>query len=420
MTFLAGEPVAAACAAVLLSLIVPQVLLTAWFAAHVRRRSLGLPGEQPARPASPPVPAEVVLCLRGADEQLPDVFRCLARQRYAEWRLRVIVDSVADPAWPVAHDMVAGLGGNATWCTAVIEPLAARPDTGSLKCASLRQALLTLAPQTRVVAVIDADAVPHEAWLASMVEECQREGVGAVSGNRWYEPQADSLAGTVRRLWNAGAIVQMTAFGIPWGGALAVRREAIEACGWTDVIRGSLCEDTALAAPLALAGWRHRFVPGLIAVSDDDRIGTWPLTRWISRQLLTARLHHPLWPLVAVHGLATSAALVVAGSLAALAAWQGRPQAAAAMLLAVAVYEAVCVGLVLVIERAVAAAVSQVGRVLRPVSMSGLLWQAAVLPVTQAVYAVATLMALGARSVEWRGVVYDIVQRAGRAEVRRR
>ena len=42
------------------------------------------------------------------------------------------------------------------------------------------------------------------------------------------------------------------------------------------------------------------------------------------------------------------------------------------------------------------------------------------LPVTQAVYAIATLMAILARSVEWRGVVYDIVQRAGGAEVRRR
>ena len=316
--------------------------------------------------------------------------------------------------------MVGRLGAEATWREALIEPLAARPNTGSLKCASLRQALLSLAPQTRVVAMIDADAVPHDAWLVSMVRECLQDGVGAVSGNRWYEPLADSPAGTVRRLWNAGAIVQMTAFGIPWGGALAVRREALDTSGWTDVIRASLCEDTALAAPLARAGWRYRFVPGLIAVSDDDRIGTWPLTRWISRQLLTARLHHPLWPLVAVHGLATSAALVASAAVGLAAAWQGRTQTAAAVLLAVGAYEGVCVGLVHVIERAVAAAVAPAGRVLRPISISSLLWQTTMLPVTQAVYAVATLMALAARSVEWRGVVYDIVRRAGVVEVRRR
>lgn len=420
MTFLASEPAAAACVAVLTALILPQVVLTAWFAWHLHRRSRGRNAGVAVRPESAHVPAEVVLCLRGADEQLPDVFRRLAQQGHADWRLRVIIDSIADPAWNVAHAMVESLEAEATWRESVIEPLAARPQTGSLKCASLRQALLSLAPQTRVVAVIDADAVPHAAWLVSMVEECQRDGVGAVSGNRWYEPVADSLAGTVRRLWNAGAIVQMTAFGIPWGGALAVRREVIDASGWTDVIRGSLCEDTALAAPLARAGWQYRFVPGLIAVSDDDRIGTWPLTRWISRQLLTARLHHPLWPLVAVHGLATSAALLASCAVGLTAAWQGRTQAAAAVLLALGVYETVCVGLVLLIERAVAAAVAPAGRALRPVSISSLVWQTAMLPVTQAVYAVATLMALGARSVEWRGVVYDIVRRAGGAEVRRR
>lgn len=420
MTSLASEPVAAACVAVLIAVIVPQAVLTGWFAWHLRRRSRRPAADGAPRPEAAHLPAEVVLCLRGADEQLRDVFRCLARQRHADWRLRVIVDSEADPAWRVAHEMLACLRQHATWREAVIEPLTARPETGSLKCASLRQALLSLAPQTRVVALIDADAVPHEEWLVSMVEECRRDGVGAVSGNRWYEPVADSPAGTVRRLWNAGAIVQMTAFGIPWGGALAVRREAIDASGWADVLRASLCEDTALARPLARAGWRHRFVPGLIAVSDDDRIDAWPLTRWISRQLLTARLHHPLWPLVAVHGLATSAALTVAFIVGATAAWQGRPQVAVAVLAAIVLYEAVCVGLVLVIERAVAAAVAPVGRVLRPVSMAGLAWQAAMLPVTQAVYAVATLMALGARSVEWRGVVYDIVRRAGRAEVRRR
>lgn len=420
MTLLASDPAAAASIALLAALIGPQVALTAWFAWHLQRRSGGAVLADARRPESAHVPAEVVLCLRGADAQLPDVFRCLARQTHADWRLRVIVDSEADPAWRVAHELVDSLAAVASWQDAVIEPLAARPDTGSLKCASLRQALLSLAPRTRVVALIDADAVPHADWLVSMVDECQRDGVGAVSGNRWYEPVADSLAGTVRRLWNAGAIVQMAAFGIPWGGALAVRREAIEASGWTDVMRASLCEDTALAAPLARAGWRHRFVPALIAVSDDDGIDTWPLTRWISRQLLTARLHHPFWPLVAVHGLATSAALVAAVVVALLAAARGRPQAAAAVLVALALYEAVCVALVLVIERAVAAAVVPAGRTLRPVSPGGVLWQAAILPVTQGVYAVATLMALAARSVEWRGVVYDIGRRAGRAEVRRR
>jgi hypothetical protein len=135
---------------------------------------------------------------------------------------------------------------------------------------------------------------------------------------------------------------------------------------------------------------------------------------------LTARLHHPRWPLVAVHGLATSAALIAAVVAVVVACWQGRPAVAAIVLLALVAYEALCVGLVLTIERAVAVSVAPVGLTLRSVSIPRLLWQAAMLPVTQAVYAIATLIAIGARSVEWRGVVYDILRQGGRAEVRPR
>ena len=420
MTAPASDAVATACAVILAALILPQAALTAWFSWELRRRARSTSGRVPHRDAAATTPAEVTLCLRGADAELGEVFRGLARQRHADWRLRVVVDSPADPAWSVAGRLVAECAADATWREAIIEPLAERPMTGSLKCASLRQVLLTLAPETRIVALIDADTVPHDTWLVTLIDECLHDGVGAVSGNRWYEPAGGSLAGTVRRIWNAGAIVQMAAFGIPWGGSLALRREAIEASGWCDVIRSSLCEDTALAAPLARSGWKHRLVPAVIAVSDDDRIGMRPLTRWITRQLLTARLHHPLWPLVALHGLCTSLALLASVVVAGVAAWRGHPAAAALVLLAVAVYEVVSMVLVLVIEQSVRVGVQPAGRRLWPLSLTRLARQAAVLPVTQAVYAVATLMAVAARSVEWRGVVYDIVRTPERVEVRPR
>jgi hypothetical protein len=420
MTAPVCDALATACAVTLASLILPQAGLTAWFAWNLWRRARSTAGREPHRDVAATTPAEVTLCLRGADAELGDVFRGLARQRHADWRLRVVVDSPTDPAWNVAERLVAECAADATWREAIVEPLAGRPVTGSLKCASLRQVLLSLAPETSIVALIDADTVPHDIWLTTMIDECLHDGVGAVSGNRWYEPASGSVAGTVRRLWNAGAIVQMTAFGIPWGGSLALRREAIEASGWAEVIRTSLCEDTALAMPLARSGWKHRLVPAVIAVSDDDRIGTRPLTRWIARQLLTARLHHPLWPLVALHGLVTSLALVASVIVAGVAAWRGQPMAAALVLLAVAAYEAASIVLMVIIEQSVRIGVRPTGRTLWPPSLTRLAWQAAVLPLTQAVYAVATLMALAARSVEWRGIVYDIVRTPERVEVRPR
>lgn len=407
-------------ALIVAALIVPQAVLTVWFCWVVRQRTRAFVARDGVRTESATVPAEVILCLRGCDPTLDDVFASLARQSHRSWRLRVVVDSVDDPAWPVAQAAVARLeaDGRASWSCHTVDPLAVRPERGSLKCASLRQALLSLAPETRVVALIDADSVVHGDWLVTMVDECLQPGVGAVSGNRWYDPDRDTPAAVVRALWNAGAIVQMTAFGIPWGGSLAVRREAMEACGWTDVIESTLCEDTALAEPLARAGWQYRFVPALTAIDRDDDVAFGPLTRWISRQLLTARLHHPLWPLVATHGITTSLAL--AGMVGvAVAAWvMSRPEELAAVAGALAAYEACSVVMAVMIAASVRAATAVAGKHIRPLSLGRTLWWAAMIPAAQVVYAIATASALTTRSIEWRGVVYAVQpSKAGREVV---
>jgi len=418
MTALAHPSGAAVLALCLGALLVPQVVLTLWFARIVRLRTGEFVGRGTARHESAAIPAEVVLCLRGCDATLPDVFAALARQSHRAWRLRVVVDSTDDPAWPVAEAAVTRLAGEgASWNGHAVEPLAARPSRGSLKCASLRQALRSLAPETRVVALVDADCVVHVDWLHTMVDECLRPGVGAVSGNRWYEPVRGSSPGVVRALWNAGAIVQMTTFGIPWGGSLAVRREAADACGWVEEIESTLCEDTALAAPLARSGWAYRFVPALTAVDTDDDIGWGALTRWIARQLLTARLHHPAWPLVAAHGLGTSLVLV-AGAAAALGAWAVGDHASCAVVAgAVLIYEVVSVLMVAIIAGAIRAAAAAAGRGIPPFSAGRFIRWGALIPATQAVYAWAMAHAVTARSIEWRGIVYDVEHVDGRTAV---
>lgn len=419
MTHPMDTQVATVVAAALGGMLIPQIGLTGWFAWMVPRRMWAHGDDADGQSAGTDVPAEVVLCLRGCDATLEEVFAALARQRHRDWRLRVIVDSEQDPAWTVAHAAVHRLAERqASWREATIEPLAVRPTEGSLKCASLRQALDSLDSRTHVVALLDADSVVREDWLTTMAYETMRPGVGAVSGNRWYEPSHDSVAGTVRMIWNVGAIVQMSAFGIPWGGSLAVRREALEACGWLDIIRTTLCEDTALANPLARAGWKYRFVPSLIAVDEDDDVAMGPLTRWIARQLLTARLHHPSWPLVAVHGLGTSLALLLALGWAVIAAACASWGSMAIAIVAIACYEAATALLFVVITWTVKNAISSAGGRPRPFSFRRILWQVALIPLTQAVYALATVAALATRSIEWRGIVYDVARINGRLGVR--
>jgi cellulose synthase/poly-beta-1,6-N-acetylglucosamine synthase-like glycosyltransferase len=313
----------------------------------------------------------------------------LAQQRYpGPWRLQLVVDSLADPAWAVAEASLAALEtrGQASWQAAQLEPLQGRPQRGSLKSASLRQAFAHLHPATALVALVDADAIVSPDWLADLARACSQPGVGAVSGNRWYQPQAGSLAAQVRAGWNGGALVLMTLLGIPWGGSLAVRRQVIDAGTWSERLISSLCEDTSLVQPLRQLGWRYAFRPELITIDQDDSMALAGLAPWIGRQLLTARLHHPAWPLVALHG-ASSALLLLAASAWLLLAHSG------ILAGALGLYELGCAGLLLWIEAtALSALARRECQTILP--KPGPFWRRAWdwlanLPITQLTYALA-------------------------------
>ena len=124
------------------------------------------------------------------------------------------------------------------------------------------------------------------------------------------------------------------------------------------------------------------------------------LATWITRQLLMARLHHPAWPLVLLHGLGTSLLLLLA-----LAFWLTlllRVGVVPALLLGVAllVYELGCGLLLLWIQAEVARAIP-LERL--PLSL-WLRW----LPLAQLVYGLAALRAVLARRLEWSGVHYRL------------
>lgn len=388
-----------------------QTLLTGWFVLRVRsllqQRQLW-----PQDPAGGWPVAEVVLCLRGADPSLAGALAALAHQAYpGPWRLQLVVDSYVDPAWAVAEASLEALeaSGQARWQAAELRALGQRPQRGSLKSASLRQAFGALHPDTELVALVDADAIVSPLWLADLARACSQPGIGAVSGNRWYQPRGRSLAGRVRAGWNGGALVLMTLLGIPWGGSLAVRRQVIDAGAWRERLKTSLCEDTSLIQPLRELGWRYAFRPELIALDQDDSMALPDLAPWIGRQLLTARLHHPAWPLVALHGGGSALLL-----LAAAATWLllGR---SALLAEALGLYELGCMGLLLWIEATALSALAQAGNE-APHRRAAPLWRRAwdwlkALPVTQLIYAVAFWHACWDRQVGWRGITYRVLGR---------
>ncbi len=388
-------PLDLACMAMLVVITVTQVVLVARFTARCRA------GAENAAPDAPCLsPARVVLCLRGSDPFLADTIRAAVSQDHPDYELRVIVDSRTDPAWAEVHAALAAVEPR---CRVIVEPLAARPATSTLKCASLLQGLRDAEHDTAMVALLDADVVPPATWLRSLGVALAAPGCGVATGNRWYAPPDDVLGSWTRAGWNAGALVQMVCFGIPWGGTLALRSSLLEAAGLREKWGAAFCEDTLLPAALADADERVSFVPTLIAVNRES-ISLDALVPWITRQLLTARLYHPAWPVVAVFGLSAPTTVATTLVAAGLALARGDRAAMVGLCGCLALFLMSLPTLFLWIERVVRHTVA--GRTAVPTS--SFLDAVRGTFTAQGVYGGAILRAMTMRSAHWRGVTYAI------------
>ncbi len=387
-------PLDIACMAALLVITATQVVLVARFARICRQAS------RPADAAPCLSPGRIILCLRGSDPFLGDTIRAAVQQDHPDYELRVIVDSRTDPAWA---EVEAALATVKPRCRVVVEPLMSRPGTCGLKCASLLQGLRDAERDTAMVAFLDADVVPSPTWLRTLGTALAAESCGVATGNRWYAPPGRELGSWTRAGWNAGALVQMVCFRIPWGGTLAIETGLLATAGLREKWARAFCEDTLLTATLARTGRHVAFVPSLIAI-NREHVTLGALVPWITRQLLTARLYHPAWPVVAAFGL--SAPLAVSATVVAilLAMARGDAISLGGLAVSLAVFFASLPTLFLWIERVVSKAVP--GQSATPSAKVGDVIRGAF--AAQAVYGGALLGALMLTSTRWRGVTYAI------------
>jgi cellulose synthase/poly-beta-1,6-N-acetylglucosamine synthase-like glycosyltransferase len=253
--------------------------------------------------------ASIILCLRGSD---PFLERCIAGLReldYPNFEVILVVDSESDPANEIINKHLQDKWSNVTRVY-----LEERLTTCSLKCSSLLRGLSVASPASDFFAFIDADTVPHRNWLRELASSLQPSDIGAVTGNRWYMPQSNSFGASVRYVWNAAAVVQMYWYSIAWGGTVAIKRDAIELAGLKEKWSRSLCEDTMLRSQLAKVDLKVKFVPSLMMINREDCTFSGYYS-WVKRQLLTARLYHPMWNAVLGHGISSALFLVVAITL---------------------------------------------------------------------------------------------------------
>ena len=262
---------------------------------------------QHPRPSPPPgrlLPkVAVVLPVRHGDKQLTTAIGSVLRQNYANLQLVVIVDDVTDPAYEIARRAIPSPDSG----RARVLFLKNRRQECGLVCSSLLQALDELDDDTQVITFAAADTVLPSTWVTELLATLNQPGVGATLGNRWYRLRSNNLGDVIQFLWNAGAVIPMWLFSIPWAGAIALRRSDIDATGLRKIWGTTIVEDTPVARAMLEHGKQMSFSPQLF-VGINEAIGLRSCIQFICRQMLWTRLYHPRWT-----GISVS---VIAGALA--------------------------------------------------------------------------------------------------------
>ncbi|OKH28887.1 glycosyltransferase [Chroogloeocystis siderophila 5.2 s.c.1] len=359
-------------------------------------------------PSPKPVPdnqlpkVAVILCLRGADPSLSNCLRSLLQQNYPNYDIKAVIDSQVDPAWDIINDTLQQQPAP----NIQVSLLQTVRETCSLKCSALVQAVLELKDKYEVIALVDADTLPHPNWLRQLVSPLADRRVGVVTGNRWYVPMG--RWGTVcRYLWNVAAVTQMYFYRIPWGGTLALKTELFAQTQLLEKWKNALCEDTMLHQVLQETGMRVQFLPALIMVNPEE-CDLPSFYRWVKRQLLCSRLYHPAWRAIVGYSLVTTLTPAFTVILIYAALFTNQWHLAAWLGGGLTIYTLVLVLLIGILERDVRQVVQARGEIIAPFSMSAIARIVIGIPLTQLVYATAILAAIFMQRVEWRGITYHI------------
>lgn len=348
--------------------------------------------------------AVVVMCLRGSDPFLRRTLEALAAQTHQPSTILLVVDHASDPA---VSEVRKGLERSLNEGRARLAFLESPLSGCSLKCSSLVQACRDLPPETDVVAFLDADTLPDVEWLARLCRPFANESVAVVTGNRWFDPPRPNFGATARQVWNAAAIVQMSEYGIPWGGTLCLRRSFLDEARLPEKWGRAFCEDTMLRREAGRLRKKVVFEPTLLIPNGED-CSPGDFLGWCSRQLVTARLYHPAWTLVSGHAV-LAAGLPVAAIVAAIVyAAIGEGLIAGGYLLTLAFLVLGNAALVERIYQLVARLFRRMGRPLRERTFGEALFQGCMTGISPLLYLIAYLRSLFVRRVRWRGIDYDI------------
>jgi Glycosyltransferase like family 2 len=373
-----------------------QILFTVPFANRLRRpKLLTLPSPDPQ--------VTVILCLQGEDPRLSDCLHGVLTQDYPNYTLRMIAESRTDPSW----DKVAALLRNQTAVDARIQVLKNPLDTCSVKCSSLIQAIIDLDPDCDIVALIEPDTVPHATWLRELVAPLADDRIGATSGLPWYLPTGRLPGTVIRYLWNATTVVMMYFNQIPWSGSIAFKTERLQETPILDNWHHALSDAVSLGRSLHKQKLRIEFVPSLMMVNASESTLA-DFIQWATQQMLAIRLNHPSWWGTVAISLLNSFVLGRAIVFFLITAFTGQTQAMAWIAGGLAVYVAVMAWLVRLLQQGVRHIMAAREQRIRSKALWTHVQVALQLVFLQWVQTLTLLMAVVAKTIQWRGTTYKI------------
>jgi hypothetical protein len=345
-------------------------------------------------------PVTVLVPLRGADPMLGDCLRGLCRQDYPDFRVHLIVDSADDPAWTTIREVLAEF----PQVRVQTSVLTNRLETCSLKVSALLHGVAHLDPECRVVAHIDADVIPPPHWLRELVRPFEDPKIAAVTGLRWYHTHSCAWGSLVRHLWGAVAASQMYNLEILWGGTLAFRASFVRDPGLQAIWEHSFVEDTSAVAYLHKRYLKLHMLPQLTMI-NPEAISLAGCFRFIRRQMLCVRLHHPRWRDVLYTAISMTLSIPLA-LVVSFFAWQQGMDWLAWTILGALLVGVVGTGLPLIWIDGTFFYASPPDNRIAPLRWKHI----PVIPVTILVHLLAVLSACWVREIDWRGIRYSVGQ----------
>ena len=345
----------------------------------------------------------VCLNLRGLDPFLTTALPALLNQDYPNYDVIIVVDHPDDPVYALAEQVLKASDKN----NVKLGVLKNRKETCSLVNSSLIQTIQNNLNDYEVVAMIDADAMPHKTWLRELIAPLRNKKIGAVTGQRWYFPPRSNMGDLIRYIWNIPAVLQMILFRIPWGGSLALRIDVLQTCNVLDCYEKALVQDVPLFDILKKQGYTIEFAPSILMINRES-VTLSSLVPWIQRQLLWAILYHSSWWKIVIHGILVTLVPLLLLTLIATSTFLNQPFIAVLATSSLIGYGVITLCQLLLLEYLVRRIVKKRNECTKWLTPLKLIAFIPAMILTQILYPKALLFALFSRNIEWRGINYRI------------